>query len=595
MSGGEQRTSVTEPASSAQKLVWTLVALLIAKRIAYHLAYIVLDPFALGTFSDGQLYELAARDILAHAPFGSEPFYLQGLYAYLLAIPMAVVPKVVMGLWVQLILAAFALLIFQRSARSMFGRLCGGLSLCVLLACPEPAFYENKYLSVSLGLAMNTVAIYTAVRAFDRMWLRDVLLAGVGAALALLARPNLALAIPFTALAFLILARSRQLDGRRVLLVFAAGVVLGLSPMALRNQVVVGSPQIAPSHGGGVPFYIGNNEFSNGRWNTAGGMFTGMVFVEKYDLAKKLAIPIKGKPVAQLDAEIGAALYGKAFDYIREDPARFVRLLGDKLWLTVGNHRFVRDYDIRGERELIGPYHNLGLPFGAVIALGVLGFFAVARRAQLVRGERPKLVALLLVLGGQVIAILLANVLVFTSAQNRVPLAIPLAFVAGPALEALYAKLRGASSRGHGALARFEARPFAIALALLCGAQAFWPRMEKVSRPSSAHYYNLAAVEENLGRLEEAATHFNHARTRNPRQPMFHLSYGRVLRRLGLFDEARAVLVRIKTMPNVSSELHEMAHLEIMSAALGIRDADPSRSPAAPAHVPEGAASGEMR
>ena len=36
-----------------------VIALLVAKRIAYHLTYLLRDPFALATFSDGQVYELA--------------------------------------------------------------------------------------------------------------------------------------------------------------------------------------------------------------------------------------------------------------------------------------------------------------------------------------------------------------------------------------------------------------------------------------------------------------------------------------------------------------------------------------------------------
>lgn len=547
-----------------QRFVWALVAFLIAKRIAYHLSYIVFDPFALGTLSDGQLYELAARDILEHPPLGTLPLYLQGLYAYLLAFSMSIVPQVVMGLLVQLIIAAGALFVFQRAARTVFGSVFGGLSLCVLLACPEPAFYENKYLSVSLGIATNIFAIYTAVRAFERLSFRDVLLAGFAAGLAVLGRPNLVIAVPFTMLAFVVLARGAGKPTRTVLAPLALGVVLAVAPMALRNQLVIGSPDVFPSHGGGIPLYIGNNPYANGGWNSAGGLLSGMVYMETTDIARKLGIVAKTR--TELDAKVGDALFHKAIEFIRDNPGKFFELCRTKLWRMIGNHRFVRDYDIRGENELIGSYHQWGLPFGVVLGIGVLGFFVLARRAQVVRAERARLVALLLVLGGQVVAIVVANTLVFTSAQNRVPLVIPLAFVAGPAIEALHAKIRRLPSR-------LEARPLALAVAALFCAQAFWPRLADIGRPSSAHYYNLGAVEEQLDRLEDAEAHFRRAKEQNPRQPMFWLAHGRVLRRLGRFDEALVSLTHIINMPGVPDDVHRLAHAERMNAGAKLTEA----------------------
>jgi hypothetical protein len=538
-----------------QRVVWALVAFLIAKRIGYHLSYIVGDPFALGTFSDGQLYEAAARDILAHPPLGSLPLYLQGLYAYFLALAMSVAPEIVMGLLAQLVLAAGALFMFQRSARTVFGPVFGGISLCVLLACPEPAFYENKYLSVSLGIAMNIVAIFTAVRAFERLTFGDVLLAGVGGGLAMLGRPNLVLAIPFSLLAFMVLARGAGRPTRAVLVPFALGVLIAVAPLALRNKLVTGTADVFPSHGGGIPLYIGNNPYASGGWNSAGGLLSGMVYMETSDVAKKLGIT--AKTPSELDEKVGDALFMKALEFIRDNPGKFLDLCRIKLWRMIGNHRFVRDYDLRGESELIGGYHGWGLPFGLVLGLGVIGFFVLGRRAQVVRSERARLVALLLVLGGQMFAIAVANMLVFTSAQNRVPLVIPLAFVAGPALEALYAKLRRLPSR-------FEAGPMVWVLAALAAAQSFVPRLEGSERPSSAHYYNLGAVEEQLSRLEEAEQHFRRAKEQNPRQPMFWLAHGRVLRRLGRFDEALESLTHIIRMPDVPTNVHALAHTERM-------------------------------
>src|SRR5688572_24258549 len=121
----------------AQRALALLIALLIAKRLAYHLTYLVTDPFALATFSDGHVYEQAARDILAHPPLGSQPFYLQGLYAYLLALALALTQQVVIGLLLQLVLAAGALWLFQRTAAALLGPGAAMLSTAFLLGYHE--------------------------------------------------------------------------------------------------------------------------------------------------------------------------------------------------------------------------------------------------------------------------------------------------------------------------------------------------------------------------------------------------------------------------------------------------------------------------
>ena len=83
-----------------------LTALLLALallRVLYHFTYLAEVPFALATFSDGRQYELAALDILDHPPLGTHPFYLQGLYAYQMALPMMLGARIAFALLLQLV------------------------------------------------------------------------------------------------------------------------------------------------------------------------------------------------------------------------------------------------------------------------------------------------------------------------------------------------------------------------------------------------------------------------------------------------------------------------------------------------------------
>ncbi|MGD8862928.1 MAG: tetratricopeptide repeat protein [Myxococcales bacterium] len=521
---GSRRGQSPSAGDRALRLAQLALALLVVQRVAYHLSYLLGSPFALATFSDGQLYEVAARDLLVHPPLGSQPFYLQGLYAAVLALPMSFTGTVVSGLLLQLAIAAAALWLFHRAARQALPPLAATLSTVALLSFFELAYYENKYLSVSLGVSMNVLALWSLVRAMPSLRAGALLLAGLCGGLSLLGRPNMILALPFSLLALAVLARQARRSARGPLLLFALGVLLAVAPMALRNQVVVGDPQVFPSHGGGIPFFIGNNPHANGRWNTAGGLVTGQVFRERVELARKLGVDPAGRSAGQLDRAIGDALRARGMRYIAEHPGQWLALTAKKLWLTLGNHPFVRDYDMRGEREMLGAWHHLGMPFGLLLGLGVIGAAAVAGRAARERPERARMAALLLILGGQFAAVLAANLLVFTSAQNRLPLSIPLAFVAGPGMLAIAARVRSTPRPA------FRASLPAMALAALLTAQAFWPRTRDVNRPSSVHYYNLAAVEEALGRVDDAVEHYRIALQRQPDQPVFRRSYERALR-----------------------------------------------------------------
>lgn len=558
--------------------LWVLLALLITQRLVYHLSYLRIDPFALVTIADGQLYEAAARDILAHPPLGTQPLYLQGLYAYLVAAGFALGHGLPGALCLQLLTASIGLALFALAAWRSFGARAGALSLAVLLATPSVAFYENKPLSVSLGLTTCMALLWAFARVLDRPQVARALMLGACTGLAILGRPNIVLAAPFVLFALWLAAD--EVRAAKLLAAATLGCMIALAPLALRNLAVTGQPTILPSHGGGIPFYIGNNPSANGRWNDAGGLLSGQVWHERRELAQRLGIDPHLRGV---ERAIGAALYARAFAFIRDQPGAFAALELKKLWYTLGNHAFVRDYDLLGERELLGAAHPIGLPFGCVLACGALGLGGLARTARAARKApaedrnrwRPQRAAALLTgLSGLMLSVLAANLLWFTSAQNRAPLIIPLAFVSGPALLALWSwgrarqPWRAQADGSHPAAGEPAPTALAVICAALLGAQAFVPRLS-TARPSSTHYYNLANAEEALGRHDAALEHYALASERNPKQPMFWWRRAHLARRTGRIEEARYALRRMTALPDLSPELRRAAERERSLLATG--------------------------
>jgi hypothetical protein len=189
------------------------------------------------------------------------------------------------------------------------------------------------------------------------------------------------------------------------------------------------------------------------------------------------------------------------------------------------------------------------------------------QRARAERSERARLSALLLVLSGQLCAVLAASLYAFASAQNRAPLYVPLAFAAGPGVLALVARVRGLDAHG------FRASRAALVVAALLCAQAFWPRGPRVELPTSVHYFNLAAIEELLGRDGPAIAHYAAAIERNPKQPLFHLRLARALRRDGQMAAASAALDRLQAVPGLPAELQQALASERAQLRAGSRHA----------------------
>ncbi len=537
----EAPAAAPPPRERLPRWLGLVLVLLVLLRVGYHCAYLVEVPFSLATFSDGRLYEESARDLLEHPPWGTKPFYLQGLYAYQLALPMTIRPWISLGVVLQLVLAGLALAGLGRAMAGLLGRREAALGLACVLAYPGLAFYENKVLTASLAVGTMVAMLLALARLERRPSGAAVVWLGAATGLAVLARGNMLLAVPGVGVAAVLAWAPTGRPRRHALLWLGLGLALALAPMAVRNAVVTGRPTIMPAHGGGTSFYIGNNQHARGVWNTAGGLLSGEVVRERQELAARLSVPPGSE--AEQSAAIGRALYRRAAREIASDPGRWAWLELRKAWLMVGNDELSQDYDVAGERELLPAWAGRGLPFGAVLAVGLVGALAVRRRARADRALAARWRPWAWLLGAQALAVVAANLLFFTSAQHRLPLVVPLAVVLGPGLAWLWEGLR---ARGD------ERRAWgrALGLAALVLAQGAWPR-QRHDGPTPEHYYNLAIAHVQLGQPREALAAFDRAVGHRPDHPVILIERATLLRRLGHLDAAAADLERLAALPEV--------------------------------------------
>jgi hypothetical protein len=126
---------------------------------------------------------------------------------------------------------------------------------------------------------------------------------------------------------------------------------------------------------------------------------------------------------------------------------------------------------------------------------------------------------------GQLLAPLAANLLFFTSAQHRLPLAVPLALLAGPGVLALVATIRSWIAARRQTVDAASQRRLPIGLLVAAGlllVQGPWPRSRQ-THPHPVHYYNLAMIEDSIGEPLAALASLDRAIELRPEQPVFLL------------------------------------------------------------------------
>lgn len=549
----------TPPAAVAPRWAGWTIAVLVLLRVVYHLVYLRDVPFAVATISDGAIYERAALDLVAHPPWGTKAFYLQGLYAVQLAVPMAM-GGLALALGTQIFGALLGWWLFHRAVRQMLGSQLAAYATIIALAQPAPAFYENKFLSAELTIFCSVLVLagFAWFERVQRWW--PALATGVALGLAVLARPNLAVAGPPIAIALWWLAprgRARPIT----IGAFVIGIALSLAPMAWRNHEITGRATVFPSHGGGTSFYIGNNAKARGVWSSA-DMFSGDVSREADEFDGTGEVIGRDSVDADRAAQMGESLYRRAWTEIEADPGRWAWLLVRKVWLTVGNDELAQDFDVLGEREMIPWANRVVLPFGLVLALAVAG--------AVVWWRDPKTVGRRWLLGGLVAATFAGNIVFFTSSQHRAPLVVPLSVLAAVGVVELVAVLRDPAAR--------RTRWRMLLVVALVALQGAWPRSGR-HEPSAVHYYNLSLAFDYVGEPWRAREAIDAAVALAPDHPLMLLQRAKMRRRAGDFLGARTDLDRIRSTPGVPDWVLDHAMLEAENVGFGLANSGGPRAP----------------
>lgn len=497
--------------------------------------------------SDGAAYDAWAARIAAGEWLGTGVFYQAPLYPYFLAAVQRVVGEDLGRMRaVQAAVGAVACGLLALAGGRLFGR-AAGLAAGVLLALYPPAIFADLLIQKTVLDSLFLAAmlwLVSGAAAQQAGGARSGLAAWTAAGAALgalgLTRENALLLLPVVAGWGWMRLRKMPRPGRALrLLALACGAALLLVPVGLRNLLVGGEFALSTSQLG-PNFYIGNHAGAPGVYVPLRANRSDPLN-ERKD-ATELAEGALGRSLSP--GEVSRYWLGRSWEFIRDEPAAWMRLMGIKLLLALNAYEVPDAEDFYFFQRT-----SAGLRVGgAVFHFGVLLPLAAAGAVLL---GRPRDASLLYVI---IAALVVSVALFYVFGRYRFTLVPPLALLAGGAVAAVAERVDRRPVRVRRSARRWLAAGGAAGLAAFAANARFAAVGERLApfwfrsaRPVFHRDAQLAVSLANAGhvlarqgRLDEAIAAYGQAAAAQPRFAGAHFQLGAALCRAGRLADAIA-------------------------------------------------------
>jgi tetratricopeptide (TPR) repeat protein len=406
---------------------------------------------------DTTVYTDLARKVLAgNTSLGPGLYFVSPLYIYFLAAVFSVSDSLLSARLVQILLGTAAVWLIYVAARAWFGARAAWFSALLASLTGLFTFHEVLILQAALdpfltAAALTALALALTARRAERWFAVSGAVFGIQT----LNRPNVLIPC-LVVLAMLAIARRR-----RPAIFMAAGLVIALTPIMVRNLVVAGDWSPVSSHGG-LNFYIGNNAEANGTYHVVAGI-TPSIVGQQAD-ARRVAEESLGRSLS--DSEVSAYFYGLGWTWIRLHPKDALGLFARKLaytfngaYVTLNYSYPFYAYDARTVLLVlfVGPW--LLIPVG--LAGLIIGMPADRRFEYFVWLSF-------------IPAYALAVAIFFVTERYRLPMLVPLCMGAGVAVDAIVRLKEGATRRESRGL-RLPPEAFALIAIIPLAVLVNWP------------------------------------------------------------------------------------------------------------------------
>ena len=472
-------------------------------RVAY-VAEVHDHPYFTTPLVDAADFHGRALEVMRGEGLGAQVYYKAPAYGWLLghwfrltspSLWLAYALQMAGGVTTAVLIAALGMRWF-----GVASGLIAGLLTAISASLP---YFENQLLIESAALSVSVASVFLWARRGQKWRVASDVLAGALAGVALQLRPvNVALV---AALALWLGREPGGVPARvRRLAALCIPVLLALAP-TLRHNYFASGRVVPISVNGGINFYIGNNP----DYDTTVAIRPGLRWEQLTARFGSMSDPVRWQQ----------NFYQASFEYMRQHPVAYLRLLGKKLLLFWYARDIDRNQDSSSMLEESRVLRWAALPWAPVAVLGLAGLVACGR---VLRGTPVGLLIVVQMLG--VLAF-------FVTSRYRTAVLPWMALAAAVALVEAGRVVRGRKRRSGLQLAI----GFIVALAVVVpdwtGAG-----QHDFGRPD----FEMAEVLARRGDRDGAMAAYERAAARHPNDPDVRLRYGEHLERFGRFDTARA-------------------------------------------------------
>jgi len=316
---------------------------------------------------DSLYHDIWAQSIAQGDWIGTGVFFRAPFYPYFLAIIYKVfghsyfIPRLI-----QHLIGSFSCILIYFLAKKIYNKTVAIISSLVAATYGMLFYFEDELLLDFFLVFFDTLLILLLLKAKDSPKWSLWFISGIVLGFSAITRPNILFCIPFICLwiffTFLKEFKIKKILSFCIIFLLGAGVII--FPVTLRNYLV-GKDFVLIASQGGINFYIGNNENSDGMsaiFYKPDWQYRDFEFLAQTQMGETM------KP-----SEISNFYYKKGIDFFLKNPAPALKLTSKKLYLFWNRFEISNNQDIYFFRRYSSLIRILPLGFWFIAPLALTG------------------------------------------------------------------------------------------------------------------------------------------------------------------------------------------------------------------------------
>ncbi|RJP59412.1 MAG: tetratricopeptide repeat protein [Candidatus Auribacter fodinae] len=332
-------------------------------------------PFFEYPVGDAKLYFDRALEILNGHIVSKETFFHSSpAYPYFIAVTYWLAGKSLAGTRiVQMLMGLGSILVIYAIGKRVFGRVTGLVAAFLMSVYPLFIYFEGDLMMIPVVLFTLSLSCLFALMYQDTRKVRYMIFTGIMLGLNALGKPDTIMLAPFVALWLFFTDTLRR---RAVIHFFALvfSVCIVIFPFTIMNYLREKEFILLTSNGG-VNLYIGNHAGADGMFHLPAdsGLWDHRLFLSSKEVAEREL----GRRLSS--SEVSRFWAGKAMDFMRTDPAGFIRLLGKKVLLIINRFEVSNHHNYYFFRKMSLSLRANPLQLVFLVFFAVMGFYYAVR------------------------------------------------------------------------------------------------------------------------------------------------------------------------------------------------------------------------